>query len=97
MSETPDDAWDRQFEEDVKAGRLDALGVKWLRYHIGTLSAEITRLRAALTAERERCATVAEQSYAEATDTDWDIGFEQAKEKIAAEIRALPPADGEKM
>lgn len=55
---------------------------------------EITHLRAALESERERCAKVAEQCYAKATDTDWDIGFEQAKEKIAASIRALPPPEG---
>lgn len=51
-------------------------------------AAEIERLRAAVAAEREACARLAEKVWFDAHDTEWDGGVECAKGKIAFAIRA---------
>lgn len=72
-------------------------------------AAEITRLRAALMAERERCAKVADgfvETAQQGIDQLTAMGmaditghhetFGRAARNIAIAIRAIPPADGEK-
>ena len=68
-------------------------------------AAEITRLRAALEAERERCAKVADEHRSAAENgieslQEWGIeetgrhtAFRQAAINIASAIRALPPPE----
>lgn len=63
----------------------------WAYENVGNTAAEdhlfdiVGRM---LDAERDACATIAEQATAEQTNTEWDGGFAAAKFQITRAIRA---------